>query len=258
MPPEPHIPLAWLPLLIPVSIGAGFLNTVAGGGSLLTWPLLIFFGYPPQLANGTIRVMIVLQNLVAVPAYARHGSFLPKESLLLGTVAIPAAFAGSLVAARLDPAPFRDVSAVLLLVVLATVFLRPEDWLREKRVDRIRWGRALAWMAAVGFYGGFFQLGVGFPLLAVAVLAGGWDLLSANTLKVSVVLLYTVIPVIVFTKHGQVDWVTGTVLGVGHMIGAVLGARAAATKGPGWVRWVIVAAVVGSVAKMLWDRANGA
>jgi uncharacterized membrane protein YfcA len=194
---------------------------------------------------------------VAVPAYARHGSFLPKESLLLGLVAVPAAFAGSLVAARLDPDPFRDVSAGLLLVVLATVFLRPEEWLREKRVDHIRWGRTLAMMVGVGFYGGFFQLGVGFPLLAIAVLGGGWDLLSANTLKVSVVLLYTVIPVIVFAKHGQVDWVAGIVLGAGQMVGAVLGARAAATRGPAWVRWVIVLAVVGSVAKMLWDRANG-
>lgn len=255
--PAPHVPLEWLPVFLPVSIAAGFLNTVAGGGSLLTWPLLIFFGYSPQLANGTIRVTILLQNLVAVPAYARHGSFLPRESLILGTVAVPAAFLGSWVAARLDPAPFRDVSAILLLMVLGTVFLRPEDWLREKRVERIRWGRALVCMAGVGFYGGFFQIGVGFPFLAAAVLAGGWDLLSANSLKVTVVLLYTVIPVFVFAKHGQVDWVAGMVLGVGHMIGAVLGARAAATKGPAWLRWILVVAVVASVAKMLWDRANG-
>jgi uncharacterized membrane protein YfcA len=175
----------------------------------------------------------------------------------LGSVAIPAAFLGSITAARLDPSPFRDVSAALLLLVLGTVFMRPEEWLRARSADRIRWGRALLAMAGVGFYGGFFQIGVGFPFIAAAVLAGGWNLLAANSLKVTVVLLYTIIPVIVFAKHGQVDWIAGAVLGVGHMIGALLGARAAATKGPAWVRWVIVVAVLASVAKMLWDRANG-
>jgi len=250
-------PLHLLPLFIPISIVGGFMNTVAGGGSILTYPILILLGYPPQVANGTIRVTVMLQNLVAVPAYAREGKFLPKESLLLGTVAIPSAFLGSMVAARLNPDPFRDVSAILLLLVLGTVFLNPRAWLREKSVDRIRWGRVLAWMTLVGFYGGFFQLGVGVPFLAAAVLAGGWDLLSANSLKVTVVLLYTAIPVLVFWKYGQIDWTAGLILGAGHMVGAWIGARSAARKGPGWVRWVIVAAVVAAVTKMVWERVQG-
>lgn len=255
--PETHLTLPLLPLFLAVSVAAGFLNTVAGGGSLLTWPIFIFLGMPPQVANGTIRVTVFLQNLVAVPAYAREGAFLPRESLLLGTVAVPAAFLGSLAAARLDPAPFSDISAILLLAVLATVFLNPRAWLRAKGEEAIHWRRVLPWMALVGFYGGFFQIGVGVPFLAAAVLAGGWDLLSANSLKVTVVLLYTVIPVVVFAKHGQIDWVAGIVLGLGHAVGAILGARSAARQGPGWVRWVLVATVIAAVAKMAWDRFGG-
>lgn len=253
----PSFPLELLPLFIPISIAGGFMNTVAGGGSILTYPILILLGYPPQVANGTIRVTVMLQNLVAVPAYAREGKFLPKESLLLGTVAIPSAFLGSMLAAELDPDPFRDLSAVLLLLVLGTVFLNPRAWLREKSAEHIRWVPVLGWMSLVGFYGGFFQLGVGVPFLAAAVLAGGWDLLSANSLKVTVVLLYTAIPVFVFSKYGQVDWTAGIILGAGHMIGAWIGARSAARKGPGWVRWVIVAAVVAAVAKMIWEKTQG-
>ncbi len=257
MPPiHPSLPL--LPLIFPLSVAAGFLNTVAGGGSLLTWPVLIFMGMPPQVANGTIRVTILLQSLVAVPAYAREGSFHPREALILSAVTVPTAFFGSLTAARLDPEPFRGVSAALLLVVLATVFVNPQAWLREVRAGHVRWGRVLPWMALVGFYGGFLQLGVGLPFLAAAVLAGGWDLLSANSLKVAVTLMYTVIPVVVFAMHDQVDWVAGLVLGSGQMLGAWIGARSAARKGPGWVRWIIVAGVLAAVAKMLWDRANGA
>jgi uncharacterized membrane protein YfcA len=112
-------------------------------------------------------------------------------------------------------------------------------------------------MILVGFYGGFFQLGVGVPFLAAAVLAGGWDLLSANSLKVTVVLLYTAIPVFVFSKYGQIDWTAGVILGAGHMVGAWIGARSAARKGPGWVRWVIVVAVIAAVAKMIWDKVQG-
>lgn len=254
--PTTHLSLPLLTIFFPISVAAGFVNTVAGGGSLLTWPVLIFLGIPPQIANGTIRVTILLQNLVAVPAYAREGAFLPRESLLLGTVAVPAAFLGSLAAARLDPEPFRDISAILLLFVMMTVFLNPKAWLRERANERIRWRRVLSWMAIVGFYGGFFQIGVGVPFLAAAVLAGGWDLLSANSLKVTVVLLYTIIPMVVFAVHGQVDWIAGLAMGGGHMVGAWLGARSAARQGPGWVRWVIVATVLAAVVKMLWDRAH--
>jgi uncharacterized membrane protein YfcA len=141
---------------------------------------------------------------------------------------------------------------------LGTIFLNPQAWLREKSLEKIRWGQVMIWMSFVGFYGGFFQLGVGVPFLAAAVLAGGWDLLSANSLKVTVVLLYTAIPILVFAGHGQVDWIAGGILGVGHMIGAWLGARSAARKGPGWIRWVIALAVVAAIAKMILDRMKGA
>ena len=242
-----------LPVLFVAGGLAGFVNTVAGGGSLFTFPLLVLLGFPPQLANGTNRVSILLQNIVAVPAYASHGHFYPREAAGLSLVAIPAAFFGARTAAGLDPEPFRKVAAILLVIVLATLFLNPGAWTRRERQGRIRWRLTLPLMAAVGFYGGFFQIAAGMPLLAVLVLAGGWDLVSANSLKVTVVLVFTIVAVIVFALHGQIDWRAGLTLGAGNMVGAWIGARSAVKKGPGWIRWVLVAMGAIAAGKMLWD-----
>lgn len=242
----------WILLFLVTGVAAGFFNTVAGGGSMISFPLLILLGFPPHLANGTIRVTILMQNLVAVPTYARQGYFFPKQALLCAAVAVPASLAGALTAVRLDPDPFRRFSGLLLLVVLLTLFIRPSSWERAK-AERIRWGAMLPLMAAVGFYGGFFQLGAGMPFLAVAVLAGGWDLVSANSLKVTVILLFILVSLLVFASHGQVDWAVGLSLGAGNMVGAWLGARAAVKKGPGWIRWIMVAMGLAAAGKLLWD-----
>ena len=247
-------PLAMLPLLVVAGGLAGFVNTVAGGGSLFTFPLLVLLGFAPQDANGTIRVTIILQNLVAVPAYAREGYAFPRSALALGCAAIPGALAGALVAARLDADPFRNVAALLLVLVLSTLFLNPKAWLRREAHADIRWARTLLLMVAVGFYGGFFQIGVGVLFLTVTVLVGGWDLVTANSLKVAVVLLYTVVSLLVFAAHGQVDWTAGAALGVGNMAGAALGARSAVRKGPGWIRWIIAAMVAVGVVRLLFFR----
>lgn len=244
----------WLPVFVAVGTAAGFLNTVAGGGSFFSFPLLILLGFPPQIANGTIRVSIVLQNLVAVPTYARGGFFFPRAALICSLVTVPAAVAGSFTAVSLDPEPFRHVSAVLVLLVLVTLFVKPSQWTRKDRLERIRWNRMLPLMAAVGFYGGFFQLGAGMPFLAVAVLAGGWDLVSANSLKVTVVLIFSAVALVVFASHGQVDWVAGGALGVGNMIGAWWGARSAVKRGPGWIRWIMVAMGVLAAVRMLFGN----
>ncbi len=241
----------FVPLLVLAGGLAGFVNTVAGGGSFFSFPLLVLLGFPAHVANGTIRVTIVMQNLVSVPTYARHGFFFPRYAALCSLVTVPAAFAGSLTAVRLDPDPFRRVSAVLVLLVLATLFLKPDEWVRRRPADRLRWKAALPLMAAVGFYGGFFQLGAGMPFLAVAVLAGGWDLVSANSLKVTVILLFTAVALLVFAAHDHVDWPAGVALGVGNMVGAWLGARSAVKKGPGWIRWVLVVMAVLAAARLL-------
>lgn len=241
----------WMPVLFAVGVLAGFLNTVAGGGSFFSFPVLLLLGFSPHVANGTIRVTIVMQNIAAVSTYARAGRFPWKETLICSLVMVPAALLGAWTAVRMSPDPFRIVSAILVLVVLGTLFLSPKHWTREKALPRIRWAIALPALAAVGYYGGFFQLGVGVPFLAAAVLGGGWDLVTANKIKVSVILLYTAVALIVFAGAGQVDWVAGAAVGAGNMVGAWWGARSAVEKGPKWIRWVLVVVAVIAAVRLL-------
>lgn len=248
------VPLIWLPVLAVSGWLAGFVNTVAGGGSFFSYPLLVLLGFPPHLANGTIRVAVVMQNLVGVPTFAREGHFYPKESLLCSLVMVPAAFVGSIAAIRMDADRYGIVSAILVVIVLVTLFIQPSHWQRTQSAPQLRWGVSLPLFAGVGFYGGFFQLGVGMPFLAAAVLAGGWDLVRANSLKVSCILLVTIVALAVFASGGKVDWTAGLVLGLGNMLGAWHGARAAVRKGPGWIRWVMVIMAVLAAVRLLWPK----
>lgn len=241
----------WFPVLAVSGWASGFVNTVAGGGSFFSFPLLVLLGFPPHLANGTIRVTVVLQNLVGVPTFAREGHFHPKESLLCSLVAVPAAWVGSTAAVRLDPERFGFVSGILVLVVLVTLFVKPSAWTRRETLARPRWAAMLPLLALVGFYGGFFQLGVGMPFLAATVLAGGWDLVRANAIKVSVILLMSFVALGVFAQGGMVDWRAGAVLGAGNMLGAWHGARSAVRMGPGWIRIVMIVMAALAAAKLL-------
>ena len=247
------VPPIWLPILALSGWLAGFVNTVAGGGSFFSYPLLVLLGFPPHLANGTIRVTVVMQNLVGVPTFAREGHFYPRESLLCSLVMVPAALAGSIAAMKLDADRYGLVSAILVVVVLVTLFIQPSRWERPAS-STFRWAAALPLLAGVGFYGGFFQLGVGMPFLAAAVLAGGWDLVRANSLKVACILLVTFVALAVFASGGQVDWTAGLVLGAGNMVGAWHGARAAVRKGPGWIRWVMVVMAVLAAVRLVWPK----
>ncbi|MDP6801665.1 MAG: sulfite exporter TauE/SafE family protein [Gemmatimonadota bacterium] len=243
---------AWIPALFAAGAVAGFFNTVGGGGSLFTLPLLLLLGLPPQVANGTNRVAIVMQNLVAVPSYARRGFFFPRDALLLVAPALPMALLGAWVAARIDPEPFRLIAAGLLLAVVGTLFVRPASWGRAESSGRsFRPSVMLPLAAVIGFYGGFLQAGVGIPLLALLVLGGGFDLVSANAIKVVVVLLYTVPSVGVFADHAQVDWSVGIPLGAGNMVGAWWGARMAVRRGPKWIRAALVVMAVLAAARLI-------
>ena len=241
----------WFPVLAVSGFFSGYVNTIAGGGSFFSFPLLVLLGFPPHLANGTIRVTVVLQNLVGVPTFAREGHFYPRESLICSVAALPAAWLGSMVAVHLDPDRFRFVAGVLVLVVLVTLFVQPRAWTRRETLAKPRWAAALPLLALVGFYGGFFQLGVGMPFLAATVLAGGWDLVRANSIKVSVILLLSIVALVVFAKGGMVDWRAGAVLGVGNMLGAWIGARSAVRMGPGWIRGVMIVMATLAAGKLL-------
>ena len=247
--------MAWYLYLAVVAAGfaAGFINTLAGSGSLITLPLLIFLGLPANVANGTNRVGILLQNAVAVSSFRRQKVLDLRGGLMLSAPAVLGSILGAQIAVNLDEQTMRRTIGALMVVMLILMLARPNRWLEGRTQmisQRPAWTQLLVFFA-IGMYGGFIQAGVGIFLLAGLVLGAGYDLVRANAVKNFIVLLFTVSALMVFLLNDQVVWSIGLIMGLGSMLGAWVAARMAVERGAAFVRWVVIVVVVVSSAELL-------
>jgi len=241
------------PLVILAGFIAGFINTLAGSGSLVTLPLLIFMGLPANVANGTNRIAILLQNVVGVSSFRRNDALDLRGMIWLGIPAAIGSVIGAQIAVNLDEKLMETTIGVIMIVMLFVILLRPNRWLQGTLIKLDGRPSVLQFIIffLIGIYGGFIQAGVGIFLLAGLVLAVGYDLVRANAVKVGIVLFFTVFALAIFIKNGQVDFVVGLILAVGNMLGAWVGAKVAVEKGAEWVRRLLILVIVVSAANLL-------
>lgn len=240
-------------IIIGAGVAAGFINTLAGSGSLITLPLLIFLGLPANVANGTNRVAILFQNVVGVSSFHRQGVMDWRGGLLLAIPASLGAIIGAQIAVNLNEEMMRRTIGVLMAVMVIVIIVRPNRWLEgrpEMQQHRPSWIQWLIFFG-IGIYGGFIQAGVGIFLLAGLVLSVGYDLVRANPVKVLIVLAFVIFALVVFIFNGQVVWKIGLILAVGNMLGAWIAARMAVKRGAVFVRWLLIIVVSVSAAKLL-------
>ena len=247
--------MAWYIYLavLAAGFGAGFINTLAGSGSLITLPLLIFLGIPATVANGTNRVGVLFQNIVSVASFQRQQVLDVRGGLILSLPAILGSIIGANIAVGLDETLMRQAIGVLMVVMLFVILLRPKRWLQgelEKMGKRPSLFQLVIFFF-IGMYGGFLQAGVGIFLLAGLVLGIGYDLVRANAVKVLIVLAFTISALIIFMINDQVLWGIGLLLAVGNSLGAWAAARMAVERGANFVRWLLIAVVAVSAANLL-------
>ncbi|HEY8521743.1 MAG TPA: sulfite exporter TauE/SafE family protein, partial [Gammaproteobacteria bacterium] len=190
----------WLLAAVPLTgFIAGFVNTLAGSGSLVTLPMLILLGLPANVANGTNRVGVLIQNVVAVGTFRRGGALPTNGAWALVVPSVLGSIAGAALAVDLDETLLRRTIGVLMLVMLAIMLLKPERWLQEHRPVQGRrlWAQVPVFFA-IGVYGGFIQAGVGIFLIAGLVLGAGFELVRANAVKNLIVLVFTAAALVVF------------------------------------------------------------
>ena len=242
-------------LVLVTGVVAGFMNTLGGGGSLLTLPMLIFLGSPAAVANGTNRIALMVQNVVGVSNFRKKGFFYPKLGI---TLAVPAVF-GSLLGARfaisVPEELFQKILAIIMIVVMILILTRPEKrFLKEIEGENLSTARLVVSIFVffgVGLYGGFINAGVGFVIIVALTLITGMSLVKINSLKLFIVLIYVSSSFIVFIIHGKVDWILGLTLAIGNALGAYLGSNFAVSKGDKWIRVFIVIAILSMSAKLL-------
>jgi len=241
----------WL-LLALGGLVAGVINTLAGGGSLITVPLLVFMGLPATVANGTNRIGVLFQNGVAMSRFRKEGFGGLRGAM---PVLIPVLFGsaiGAELASRMSAEMFKQVFGVAMIALLYPM-LKPKSKSKSDDITnetpRSRIANTLIFFA-IGLYGGALQAGVGIFLIA-ALSRSGLDLVRANAIKVVIIGALTIVAVPVFILHDQVDWPFASALVVGFALGGEIGARAAVAGGEKLIRPVLVLAVVAMSGRML-------
>ena len=233
-------------VLIIAGIFVGFINTLAGGGSVITLSLLIILGLPANVANGTNRISIFFQTLSSVGSFSKQKMFKTKKIFWLAIPATLGSILGAFAAIDVDVKVIEKAIAAAMVVMVFFLIYKPQKWLKENPLlllEKLKWWHFLIFFA-VGFYGGFIQVGVGYLLLISLVLGVGLDLVKANAAKNLIVFLYAIFALAVFLIDGQVNYLYGLILSIGSVTGALLASWLAVKKGAEFIRWVIVLSVV--------------
>jgi uncharacterized membrane protein YfcA len=242
-------------LLVLVGAAAGFINVLAGGGSLLTVPVMVFLGLSGPVANGTNRIAILAQNLTAIATFFRRGFQDFRLSLSLAACAIPGAVAGALLGVRLEGVWFNRTLALIMLCVMLIMHFdrgkKTDSQAHEPTRKQLIYGHAL--MVGVGFWGGFIQLGVGFVIMPVLNRVMGLDLVRTNMHKVFIVAVYSVVALLIFASQVEILWIVGIALAVGNSVGGYLGAHFAVRSGERLIRVVLNLVLIVFITKLLFD-----
>jgi uncharacterized protein len=241
-----------IPLIIITGFVAAFLNTVGGGGSLFSVPILTFLGLPITNANATSRVAILFQNITAVGGFKSKGVDLPwPYSLYLGLSSLGGGLIGALMASRIEDEIFNKI---FVLVMIFSVVLIVYDPFKSKGKERLTVKSQIVGSICfffLGIYGGFVQAGIGFLVIAVLSVVNNLSLVKSNYVKVFAAIVYTAVSVAVFAWEGKIIWLTGLVLAIGHALGGWYAARWSVSKGEVWIKRVMIVSII-AMAIYLW------
>ncbi|HDP78318.1 MAG TPA: sulfite exporter TauE/SafE family protein [Mesotoga infera] len=227
---------------------AGFMNVMAGGGSMVTLPVLMWIGLPPPVANATNRLGVIFESGIGVKTFRSGGMRFDKSVLPAIVSATIGSVIGSMFVSTIAKDVLEKVIAVTLLGVVLLMLLKP------KRLALSRPSRVLSTVIffGVGFYGGFLQAGVGFFLIGAITFSYGFDLVRTNFTKILIVFIYTVFALAIFILNGIIYWVPGLVLAAGNVVGAYFAAKLSIRKGSGFVKWILLIIVVVNAIRYLF------
>lgn len=227
-----------------LGVVASIVNMMAGGGSNLVLPLMMVFGIPPDIANGSNRVGILFQSLAGIRSFRRAGR-LPTHDLrgILPPVMV-GGLGGAVLASLLPNTVLKPALLISILGVAALTFFKPQLLLvppeaNARYVGQTRGARPLLFLT--GVYGGFVQASAGFLLLPLFSGLLHYDLIRANALKVLCTLMFTIVALAVFMQQGKICWGVGLALAAGNTLGAMIGVRISLQLPPQVIRWILFA-----------------
>lgn len=240
-------------ILIGAGVFAGSVNTIAGGGSLLTLPLLIFMGLPTAVANGTNRIAIAVSTLSANIGYTSKNVVTYPFSVYLGISALFGAILGAKIAIEIEGSIFNRILAIIMIIVVLIMIFKPKmtDHLSQERTTGKHLAISLVAFFFIGIYGGFINAGIGFIIMLYLNIFNRMNLVRVNAAKVGVAFIYTIGALVTFALSGNINWLYGLILAIGTSIGAWTASRFSVDKGEGFIKQVMILMVLFMAIK-LW------
>lgn len=245
-------------LLLVVGGVGGFINTVAGGASLLCMPVLAWLGLPANAANATNNLATTAQSLFSTASFSRRGF---RNHRLLALLALPSLFGAILGSWLVTALPERVFSRIVGVLMLATLFVvlrrrRPRATAIAPQRDDTRLAPAraasgVALFALLGVYGGFFGGGIGLVMLPLLVLLFDLDFVVGNSVKTGVTFVMNMTATVVFVAYGLIHLAYALPLTAGMLIGARAGVHMSIKGGDQWVRRFLVVVTVVAAAYFL-------
>lgn len=239
-------------ILFIIGLVSGIINTIAGGGSLITLPILIFMGLPPNIANGTNRIQLIMQNISAVSGFKSKGISDFKFSSLLSLTAILGSIVGAQIAIDISEELFKKILSIIMILVIATIIFKknkPSELLNNYASKNKFISIFLFFF--VGIYGGFIHAGVGIIILTILSSINNMKLSNANSIKVFVALAFSIISLLVFIYEDKVNWIYGINIGIGSALGGWIASRWSYNKSDKIIK-IILTISVGIMSIRLW------
>jgi uncharacterized membrane protein YfcA len=246
--------LLLLPLLFITGLIAGLVDAIAGGGGLITIPVLLGAGLSPQMALGTNKLQASFGSGSAMLTFIRAGTVKLNECRAGSAFTALGAGCGTFVVQLLDPGFLRLIIPWLLVAIVLYTLLTPR--LGQQDVHPRMGARVFFFCAGLtlGFYDGFFGPGTGSFWVMALMLGLGFNMTKATGYTKVMNFTSNFASLVFFTIGGSVLWREGLVMGVGQFIGARIGARLVVSKGTRFIRPVFITMVLLITTKLIWQN----
>lgn len=240
-------------VLVLIGVIVGFINVISGGGSLITLPVLIFFGLESTVANASNRIGNMAQNIFALAGFKSKGVRYDKYVYFLGIAAALGAILGTYMALKIPDKAFNKILAFVMLIVVVFTIFSPNLSVKNLSERISKQHKALGFIAffVIGIYGGFIQAGTGLLIMAALAIINRFSFVKINTYKVIIVLFYLSIALFIFLINGKINWAYGLSLGLGTSVGGWVASRWSLQQGDEWIKRFMLLSV-SALAIKLW------
>ncbi|MDR1984369.1 MAG: sulfite exporter TauE/SafE family protein [Prevotellaceae bacterium] len=245
--------LPMLAILITVGFIVGFVNTVAGSATAITYMLFMAMGMPVSIANATSRVGVLLQFTTSSIMFKKKGLLNFREAFKIAVPVMIGSVFGAEFAAIINQHVFEIVLAIFLIIMIFFMFYDAKLFMKGQPHKKLEKFTVIKWIAflLIGFYGGFTHIGVGILIIFASVLLVGMNIMEANAVKQFAVMLYTPVALVVFAVQGQINWEVGLIYSIGNVLGAIVGTKTTIRLGGNFIRWCVVAIIVIFIAQLI-------